>query len=201
MSAITKEDSIEWLERYGDYLYGFALSRVHNETIAEDFVQETFLSALKSHETFSENSSIKTWLTAILKHKIIDHYRRLSRQISFDSEADEDEFFNEKGNWRDSPSDWYATPEKLFEQKEFQEILHNCLADLPENLRLVFTLREIEGFSGNEICEILNITPNNLWVLLYRARFQLRQEFESHWFGIKRQTEIINQRNKFAFTN
>lgn len=201
MFAITKEDSILWLEQYGDYLYAFALSRLHNEAIAEDFVQETFLSALKAKENFSENSSVKTWLTAILKHKIIDHYRRVSRQISFESEADENEFFDEAGGWRESPADWYATPEKLFEQKEFPEILQNCLADLPENLRLVFTLREIEGFSGNEICEILSITPNNLRVLLCRARLRLRQKFENCRFALEKQTGIQTRKSKPVFSN
>lgn len=183
MSAIQNEDSIRWLDQYGDYLFAFALSRVHNETAAEDLVQETLLNAIKSHEKFAENSTVKTWLTSILKHKIVDHYRRSIRSMPFDSETEEGEFFDESGHWRETLTDWASTPEKLFEQKEFQEILQSCLADLPENLAAVFTLREIEGLSAGEICGVLNISPNNYWVMLHRARLQLRREIELRWFG------------------
>ncbi len=200
MSAITKEDSIRWVEQYGDYLYAFALSRLHNKMLAEDFVQETLLSAFESREKFAENSSVKTWLTAILKHKIFDHYRRSIRQVSFDSEAEETAFFDETGHWRDSLSDWNLTPEKLFEQKEFQTILQSCLADLPENLAAVFTLREIEGLGTKEICGILSISQNNLWVLLHRARLRLRQAIESRCFGIKTRTEILNHTSEMVFS-
>lgn len=201
MSAITKEDSIRWLEQYGDYLYAFALSRLHNEAVAEDFVQETLLSAFESREKFADNSSVKTWLTAILKHKIFDHYRRSLRQVSFDSEAEETAFFDKTGHWRESLSDWNITPEKLFERKEFQEILQNCLANMPENLAAVFTLREFEGLETKEICEILNISPNNLWVLLHRSRLRLRQAIESRCFGIKTRTEILNHMSEIVFSN
>lgn len=200
MSAITKEDSIRWVEQYGDYLYAFALSRLHNKMLAEDFVQETLLSAFESREKFAENSSVKTWLTAILKHKIFDHYRRTIRQVSFDSEAEETAFFDKTGHWRDSLSDWNLTPEKLFEQKEFQTILQSCLADLPENLAAVFTLREIEGLGTKEICGILSISQNNLWVLLHRARLRLRQAIESRCFGIKTRTEILNHTSEMVFS-
>jgi RNA polymerase sigma-70 factor, ECF subfamily len=185
MLAITNESPIEWLEKYGDYLYAFAMSRLHNEEIAEDLVQETLLAALQSQQNFSRNSSEKTWLTAILKNKIIDYYRHSSRQVSFATDEEEADFFDREGSWHTSPSDWNATPQDLLEQKEFQAILQECLANLPKNLSAVFTLREIEGLDSKEICEILNLSPNNLWVMLHRARLHLRQSIETKWFGRK----------------
>ena len=185
MLAKTNESPIEWLEKYGDYLYAFAMSRLHNKEIAEDLVQETLLAALQSQQKFLRNSSEKTWLTAILKNKIIDYYRRSSRQVLFATDEEEADFFDRNGNWLNSPSDWNATPQNLLEQKEFQVILQECLANLPKNLSAVFTLREIEGLESKEICEILNLSPNNLWVMLHRARLHLRQSIETKWFDRK----------------
>lgn len=187
MFAVIDENPVQWLEKYGDYLFAFAVSRLHNEAVAEDLVQETLLAAIESHKNFSGDSSVKTWLTAILRHKIIDYYRRASRQVSFaetGSETDK-EFFDESGNWRESaaPSGWQKSPESLLELKEFQTVLRECLSALPQNLSAVFTLREIEGLGTKEICEILTLSPNNFWVLLHRARLRLRQDVERRWFG------------------
>jgi RNA polymerase sigma-70 factor (ECF subfamily) len=199
MFAIINENPVEWLEKYGDYLFGFAMSRLHNETAAEDLVQETLLAALQSQQKFSNNSSEKTWLTAILKNKIIDHYRRSIRQVSFASEEEETEFFDNQGAWRETPTDWNSNPETLHQQKKFQAVLQECLANLPKNLAAVFTLREIEGLETKQICEILNLSPNNFWVMLHRARLQLRQSLENRWFG-KRQ-ETLMQTGEFVFAN
>lgn len=184
----SESNPIGWLEQYGDYLYGFAFSRLHNETAAEDLVQETLLAAWQSYQKFAGNSSEKTWLIGILKHKIIDYYRHSSRQETFvlnDGQTDE-EMFDESGVWHEnaSPAFWNATPEAVFEQKEFQKVLQKCLAELPENLLAVFTLREIEGFETGEICEILDLSPNNLWVMLHRARLQLRREIEANFLTL-----------------
>lgn len=195
------ENSVQWLEQYGDYLYAFAVSRLHDETVAEDAVQETLLSALESRRSFSEKSSVKTWLTGILKHKIIDYYRHASRQISFNPESEGNDFFDESGFWRQEPADWNATPEFLLERKEFREILQSCLADLPKNLAAVFTLHEIEGLEGREICEILDLSPNNFWVLLHRAKLQLRQSIENKWFGIKTRPKTLNPAGEFVFSS
>ncbi len=201
MLATIKENPIQWLEQHGDYLYAFAVSRLHNETAAEDIVQETLLAALQTSHKFSHNSSERTWLTAILKHKIIDYYRRASRQVSLDSGAADNDLFDEEGFWREYPADWSATPERLLEQKEFREILQDCLADLPKNLAAVFTLREIEGLEAKEICEILNISSNNYWVLLHRARLRLRGAIENKWFGKKTGAKTLNQLGEFVFSN
>jgi RNA polymerase sigma-70 factor, ECF subfamily len=199
MLAIINKNPIQWFEQYGDYLFAFAMSRLHNEMLAEDLVQETLLAALQSSPKSSNEASEKTWLTAILKHKIIDYYRHASRQATFVSDHIEDDFFDESGAWSESPSDWETTPESLFEQKEFQMILQECLAELPKNLAAVFTLREIEGLECREICEVLNLSPNNLWVMLYRARLQLRRAIERRWLNQKTRSSL--QTGELVFVN
>lgn len=187
-NRVDTTDPTLWLKRHGDYLYGYAFFRLHDETSAEDMVQETLLAALQSRQTFANLSTERTWLTAILKHKIVDFFRHVCRETNFDGldETDnwEEQFFDETGHWRETqcPNEWNSDAEFLFEQKEFLEILQQCLANLPKRLACVFTLREIEGLSGTEICRMLKISPNNLWTMLHRARIQLRYWLEMNWF-------------------
>ena len=175
----------QWVDRYGSYLYRFALARVHSSQTAEDLVQETFLAALKGWDGFEKRASGKTWLTAILKHKIVDFIRKDVRETPSDSiEAAVDTteaLFSPKGEWAMAPKRWEVDPERILEQKEFMAQLDQCLADLPERMARAFTLREMDGLSTPEICEILNISESNSWVILYRARMALRKCLETRW--------------------
>ena len=184
-SADTDTEITHWVERYGNYLYRYALSRVHDHLKAEDLVQETFLAALKAHQTFEGRSSHQAWLMGILKHKIVDQIRKeIREQPSSEIEflADTiDSQFNAKGHWKVKPNRWITDPRDAFEQKEFMAVFYACLAKLPARLARVFTLREIDGKSTQEICKLLNITPTNSWVILYRARMGLRDCLENNW--------------------
>ena len=176
-----------WVDRYGNYLYGYALSRIQNPAIAEDLVQETFLAALKNRENFEGRSSERTLLTGILKHKIIDYLRKHSRENPIDNieqvlESTE-AFFDETGRLKVKPTEWTVHPAKLFEQKEFWKVFHSCLSELPTKLAQAFVLREMDGLSSEEICKVLNISASNCWVMLYRARMHLRGCLEINWFG------------------
>jgi RNA polymerase sigma-70 factor (ECF subfamily) len=179
-------DPEEWVDQYGDYLYRYALSRVRDPANAEDLVQETFVAALHTRQTFQGRSSEKTWLTAILKHKIMDHFRKQSReQPSDDIETlaeSVDEVFDEKGNWKIKPTEWAADPVKLYEQKEFWGVFYRCLSELSRRLATAFTLREMDGLSTEEICKTLNVSATNVWVMLYRARMYIRRCLEINWF-------------------
>lgn len=183
-------DSIEnpekWVDLYGDYLYRYALYRVYEATVAEDLVQETFLAALGSIKNFKHRSSIKTWLTGILKHKIIDHFRKKSKeQPAEDIESHVDklnDLFSTNGQWKIKPANWNADPQKIYGQKEFMKVLHKCLSGLPGRQASAFTLREIVGETTKEICKILDISATNSWVLLHRARMYLRRCLEINWF-------------------
>jgi len=185
-----KEGAIEnpdtWVDRYGDYLYRFALARIKDPTLAEDLVQETFLAALQGRKNFQHRAALQTWLTAILKHKIIDHLRRKNRvQTVEDIDAvgeTVDGFFEKSGTWRIRPGNWDVNPGKVLEQRQFMDTLYRCLSELPERLAKAFMLREMEGLSTEELCKSLQITATNSWVMLYRARAYLRRCIEINWF-------------------
>ena len=77
---------------------------------------------------------------------------------------------------------WSTDAAAALESREFWEIFDRCLSQLPQQIAIAFTLREIDGLNANEICEILEITPNNLWVILHRGRVKLRRLLEVEWF-------------------
>jgi RNA polymerase sigma-70 factor (ECF subfamily) len=180
-------DPETWLDEYGDALYRFALARIKDPSVAEDLVQETFLAGLGARKNFKGRSTTKTWLIAILKHKIIDHIRKKSREQDSDkleSLADGiDINFTGRGDWRTRPTKWVKNPIKLYEQKEFMDVLYRCLGELPIRQSEAFILREMDGLSTEEICKELNITATNSWVILYRARMLLRQCLETNWIN------------------
>lgn len=187
-----------WLEAYGDALFAFAASRIRDRAIAQDLVQETFLAAIKASHTFAGRSSERSWLFGILRNKLVDYYRRHSREITItDLEAalpEEQGAFGVRGPGKDgwltrfAPKAW-DSPEDALVSKEFQEVLKSCLAGLPEKVGQVFFLREVDGVSSEDICKDLSLSPNNLWVILHRARMGLRRCLEVHWFGDKRKDQ------------
>ncbi len=183
----TKTDPATWVDEHGDILYRFALLRVKDEHVAEDLVQETFISALQGLDKFKGGSSVRTWLVGILKHKIIDQFRKGSREIvSADLSAiegeTEDEIFNRWGQWRRPPSKWGESPDNLLEDKEFWGVFRRCMDALPESFRRAFSMREIDGLKTDEICKVLSVTSTNLWVMLHRARGKLRDCLDNNWF-------------------
>jgi RNA polymerase sigma-70 factor (ECF subfamily) len=180
-------DPSDWVDSYGDYLFRYALLRLRDRSVAEDLVQETFLAALKNQGSFSGNSSEATWLVGILKHKIADHFRRQSREVSLPGgdlpDPPGDDPFNAEGRWGTGPAEWGENPADLFRQKEFLDQLTQCLSELSPNHANAFTLREIEGLGTGEICKVLHVTETNLWVILHRARMLLRRCLEIRWFA------------------
>ena len=193
-TQIQIEDPESWVDQYGNFLYRFALSRVKDPSIAEDLVQETFLAALKARRNFRGRSTARTWLIAILKHKIVDHIRKKIREQTSDKvetmrdtigHDSDDSSFNDDGGWHIHPAKWAVNPTKLYEQKEFIDILYRCLGELPERQAEAFMMREIDGLSTEEICKALSVTATNSWVMLYRARMWLRRCLENKWLGVE----------------
>jgi RNA polymerase sigma-70 factor (ECF subfamily) len=179
-----------WVDEYGDLLYRYAVVRLHNEDAAQDLVQETFLAALRSRERFAGKSSPRTWLIGILKHKLIDHIRKASREKpATDLELDDDplaeNLFTRRGHWKTPPASWKTDPRIVVERAEFRQVLDQCLDGLPDRHAQAFTLREMEELSSEDICKALDITSTNLWVILHRARAALRRCLEINWFGRK----------------
>jgi RNA polymerase sigma-70 factor (TIGR02943 family) len=175
-----------WVDTYADSLYQYAVFRVRLPSVAEDLVQETFLAAFHSRETFKGRSSEKTWLVGILKNKIIDYFRKKNREMpaeKIELMADTlSDAFDESGHWRVGPAPWDTNPDAQFEQEEFMVILQQCIERLPERLAQVFVLREMDELETKKICKLLGISASNAWVMLHRARASLRECLEKNWF-------------------
>ncbi len=177
-------DASEWLARHGDALYRYALLRLRSSHAAEDVVQETLLAALRTRgrpEAFAGRSEELTWLIAILRHKLVDYLRRLSKDAPPPEDAGPpawEAFFQKQGKWHRKPSIWRGRgaddPHALLERAEFRKTLVRCLERMPRRLARVFMLREADGVSSEEICGVFEISTANLWTLLYRARTRLR---------------------------
>jgi len=177
------------IEEYRGYLLRHALLQLRDATAAEDAVQETLLAALQS-ASFAGRSSLKTWLTGILKHKIVDHLRRQAREQPLERPDDQPQqgdtdvaeaLFADDGHWRDFPSDWDA-PDRSFESGQFWQVFEICVQLMPARMARVFVMREVLELTTEEICKELGVTATNCWVMLHRARLTLRECLETKWF-------------------
>jgi len=179
-------DPQTWVDRHGDALFRFAMTRLGDRDLAEETVQETFLAALQARDRFAAASSEQTWLIAILKHKVVDRIRRSAREERVTETTVDDEAMAalfDRGYWRSRPSVWPRDPQATIENREFLEALTRCLARLPEALGHAIRLREADRIETTELCDILGITPTNLGTLLHRARARLRRCLDKTWFG------------------
>ncbi|MDX1953144.1 MAG: sigma-70 family RNA polymerase sigma factor [Verrucomicrobiota bacterium] len=196
--AAELSDPERWVDDHGDYLFKYALSRLRDPLKAEDVVQETFLAALKGGKNFQGRSAEKSWLVGILKNKIFDHYRKTARETAFTDlefyKEEESDRFVPDGMFKDAwiheagPQEW-DSPGASLDNEMFWRTYRDCTNKLPKNIATVFTLREVDGIESKEICAILNISENNLWVMLHRARMALRRCLETNWFGNKEGTK------------
>jgi RNA polymerase sigma-70 factor (ECF subfamily) len=187
-------DPERWVEQHGDILFGFAAARVRNHAIAQDLVQETFLAAIKASSGFAGRATERSWLFGILRHKLVDYYRLQNREVALaDVESplpEEEGAFGTSGIGKDgwlnalAPQAW-RTPDQDLVTKEFQDVLKSCLSRLPGKVAEVFRLREVDGVPSEQICKDLDVSANNVWVMLHRARMALRRCLEEHWFGRK----------------
>ncbi len=180
-------DPETWVDLYADSLFRYALLRIADKAIAEELVQETFVAALSTAggSRFRGESACKTWLTGILKHKLLDHlrqkYRHQARSIEAIGESEIEDSFDVRGNWRVKPGQWGGNPEKHYEHQELGLIIMECIAALGERQADAFRLRELEGEDAEEICKVLEISATNYWVLMHRARLAMRRCIELHW--------------------
>ena len=179
----TSRDVEAWVEQFGDRLFRYAILRTGNREIAEDLLQETFLAAVNGLKEFRREASPMTWLSAILRRKIADHFRRrerhdprtLATDIATSEETDWD--------WPDAAQAWSIDPGKIVEDREFWEVFGRCLRSLPPTLSEAYILRDLEGESPKNICEMLGISGTNLSMRLKRARVAMRDLLQKHWFA------------------
>jgi len=176
-----------WVDEHGDVLYRYAIMRVRHRDMAEELVQETFLSALRGWADFAGQSAVQTWLISILRRKIVDHFRSVARTVATDEDEEAEgfteQFFDRSGHWQPKVPVWRAGHDQALQSGEFWGVLQECITNLPEKLAGVFCLREVEQVQSEEICKILGITASNLWARLHRARMFLRRCVENNWFG------------------
>jgi RNA polymerase sigma-70 factor (ECF subfamily) len=180
-------ESCDWLSAHGDYLFNLAVGQVRDALVAEDLVQETFLAALKARQRFAGRSSDRTWLVGILRHKIYDYLRRVCRERPTRSDATpmraDHEAWDDSVLWAHDVAAECLEPSRRMELNEFRDALSAALGKLPPRIAQVFQLYQVEERPNREVCERLNISESNLWVMLHRARKQLRQELGSWWQG------------------
>ena len=176
----------KWVDNYADYLFNYAVARVNDSDLAKDLVQETFISGLKSAKNFQGKASERTWLVSIIKRKVIDHYRKINSKkgqaevrMNFYSDGENE------GNWLEErvPQSWDNASEKSLENEELKNQLEACIDKLPKKYAMVFRMKTIQEFETEEICKELDITASNLWVMIHRARTQLRKCMEDNWFN------------------
>ena len=184
----------DWLAAHGDYLFNIAVGQVRDPLVAEDLVQETFLAALRARDRFAGRSSDRTWLVGILRHKIYDHLRRVCRErpVYADTQTarPDQEAWDDSVLWAHEVAGECLEPSRRMELAELREALETALGRLPARIAQVFQLYEIEERPNREVCEQLKISESNLWVMLHRARKQLRDELAGWWSNQHRRDSL-----------
>lgn len=176
-----------WVDLYADYLFNYAVARVSDAEIAKDLVQETFFAGLKSAKNYKGDAAERTWLIAILKRKVIDHYRKINSnkgkaevRMSYSSNSDSE------GDWlEERVADPFSMLENsAIENEELGSAIHSCISKLPKKQAQVFKMKTIQGISTEDICNELAINPSNLWVMIHRARTALMGCLNENWYSI-----------------
>ena len=177
-------DPNRWIERYSDYLFNYTISRVNDREIAKDIIQDTFFAGLKSMKNFKGEASERTWLISILKRKIIDYYRKINSikgqaEVRLTYNKDENE-----GDWLEErvEDEGSLNPQDSLENAELSDAIYDCIDQLSEKQATVFKMKSILNYDTQTICNELNITPSNLWVIIHRARIAMAECMEKNWF-------------------
>ncbi|MEZ4792649.1 MAG: sigma-70 family RNA polymerase sigma factor [Gelidibacter sp.] len=174
----------KWIDLYSDYLFNYTITRVNEREIAKDLVQDTFFAGLKSMKNFKGEASERTWLISILKRKIIDYYRKIN---SKKGQAEVRMTYvndDQDGDWLEErvEDETFLNAEEKIENSELGNAIYECMSKLSEKQATVFKMKTILGYETEAICNELNITASNLWVIIHRARMQMAECLEKNWF-------------------
>jgi len=183
--------SIENLMQHADSLYRYALSRVKDHHAAEDLVQDCLSAAWQRIDTFDGRSSLSTWLIGIIKFKVIDYFRKSKRtptdQAADDADGEHDplnSLFDSCGSWKIDPNHGLEmlarAPDQIASQNELLDWVRACLDKLPDRLRVLFTLREVDGLDVSSVASAVGVTVGSAAVLLTRSRQRLRSCLQEH---------------------
>ncbi len=183
----------EWVNSYSDAMLSWAVYKTSDQKASEDLVQETFIAAFNSFDSFNQKSQPKTWLFSILNNKVTDYHRKNFRQQTYTESAlrKEDKssgittLFDSYGKWTKErePQTWDYESENLLDNEEFRTVFQGCLEKLPGNWFSAVQLKYLEEKDGRIICQELGITPSNFWQILHRAKLRLRECMETNWFN------------------
>ena len=241
----------QWVTNYADLLYRYVYFRLADTLMSEDLVQETFLSAWKSRDTYNQSSSEKNWLFTICKNKLVDHYRRLKspsfipavvnagnedysgmngyptnsdqsaiskypgETSKLDQSVDNNHdhsivvddnhdhsivknslprsityvakryYFDEEDHWttRAGPVSWQISELPIHKQ-DFFNVLSRCRSKLNKQQQTAFSLRYLDEIEAKEICRLMGITVQNYWILIHRAKLQLRECLQRNWIDV-----------------
>jgi RNA polymerase sigma-70 factor (ECF subfamily) len=182
------------VDRYHARMVRLALTFVNDQGIAEEIVQEAWLGVLRGINRFEGRSSLQTWIFTILSNCARTRAQRERRTIAFSDYFGDDEEGEptvdpnrfhatgpDKRHWRSLPAAWHHLPEERFLAKETLAIAQQAIGQLPANQQSVILLRDVEGVSSEETCNILNISESNQRVLLHRARAKVQKALDSYF--------------------
>ncbi|WP_046745159.1 sigma-70 family RNA polymerase sigma factor [Kordia zhangzhouensis] len=178
-------DPNNWITLYADYLFNYTIVRVKDRETAQDLVQETFFAGLKSMANFKGDASERTWLISILKRKIIDYYRKINSKkgqaevrIAYNADTESE------GDWLEErvADNFDRNAEDQIQNEELGLAIEECIDKLPEKQAMIFKMKTILGYDTETICNELNITASNLWVIIHRARTALSECLEENWY-------------------
>lgn len=176
------EDAFTTLvRRHHTGMVRLALGYVPNRAVAEEVVQEAWLGLLRGVNKFEGRSSLKTWLYRIVINRARSAGVRERRETPLDlsGSTESAEHFNPDGAWADPPVPWTEQVEERLTAAALSGRIHACLKSLPVNQREVVTLRDLDGLSSSETCEVLGISEANQRVLLHRGRARLRLQIDA----------------------
>jgi RNA polymerase sigma-70 factor, ECF subfamily len=180
--------------RYYRTMLSVALMYVSSRAVAEEVVQEAWLGVLRGIHRFEARSSLRTWILRIVVNIAKTRGTREARTVPYSSlvpegtepAVDPERFHGPgeryRGHWRSNPDDWRALPEDTVTGRETLEVVKAAIAGLPPAQRAVISMRDLQGCSAEEVCDVLELTDGNQRVLLHRARSKVRAALE-RYFG------------------
>ena len=187
---------VRLLDRYHSSLLSLARLYVRNRATAEEVVQETWMGVLQGIDRFEGRSSLKTWIFRILLNRARTRTQREGRMISFSElvtrESDTTEWVVDPdrfqgpdedlpGHWSSSPQSWGENAEQRLLSQETLDYVQKAIDALPQAQRLVISMRDVQGWTSEEVCNVLDISETNQRVLLHRARSKVRAAMEEYF--------------------
>jgi len=179
-----KINTDEWVDLYADYLFNYCIVRINDHELAKDLVQDTFIAGIQGLDKFEGKSAVKTWLVSILKRKIIDFWRqkesRKTDNFSYFASKNGDNYHWDE---RRKPKGLLADIDVEIHNEELGHVLQDCISVLPSKWRQIFIDKMIDEKDSEEVCKVHDVSPSNFWVIMHRAKLQMRECLEKRWFN------------------